>query len=225
MRFKLLCICLIFVCCSGCVASKSRVAESADAVISLPEARQRVVGYYESGKYENVLGQRTEGVARDAIKAIGEKVKFPAVVMVVEDVLLSTYKARKKQGFSVNAAAKADLENHVILSALPPIKPSVDLMDILLQRNIPVFLVSYRPENLRVPVIANLSKAGIAGWTKLFMLPPNYPKNRSFCEEVRKGLQVSGYNIIATLGVLPEDVIGKSAGRAVLLPNYIYSKR
>ncbi|WP_419779954.1 HAD family acid phosphatase [Maridesulfovibrio sp.] len=201
------------------------MAESAGAMISLPEARERVVVYYESGKYENVVEQSTEAVAQTAIKAIGEKVKFPAVVMVVEDVLLSTYKARKKQDFSGNAAAKTDLENHVILSALPPIKPSVELMDTLLQRNIPVFLVSYRPENIRVPVIENLSKAGISGWTKLFMLPPNYPKNKSFCEEVRKGLQVSGYNIIATLGVLPEDVIGKPAGRAVLLPNYIYSKR
>ena len=129
MRFKLLCICLIFVCCNGCVAAKSQVAESAGAMISLPEARERVVVYYESGKYENVVEQSTEAVAQTAIKAIGEKVKFPAVVMVVEDVLLSTYKARKKQDFSGNAAAKTDLENHVILSALPPIKPSVELMD------------------------------------------------------------------------------------------------
>ncbi|WP_320007947.1 HAD family acid phosphatase [Maridesulfovibrio sp.] len=225
MRLKQFCICLIFFCCSGCVTAKARLAESAEMMISLPQAREQVINYHESGQYAADVASLTESVGETSLKAIREKVKFPAVVMVVEDVLLSTYNARKKQIFSLNSAAMIDLENQVILSALSPIKPSLHLLDILLQRKIPVFLVSYRPESLRVPVIDNLSKAGISGWSKLFMKPPNYPENKNFCEEVRKGLQVTGYNIIATVGVLPEDVSGEFAGKTVLLPNYIYSER
>ncbi len=71
----------------------------------------------------------------------------------------------------------------------------------------------------------NLSKAGFSGWQKLFMLPPNYPEGSNYCEEVRKGLQGAGYNIIATIGVLPEDISGEFAGKTVLYPNYIYSER
>ena len=192
---------------------------------SLPQAREQVIAYYEGSQYAAEVARLTESVAGTSVKAIREQVKFPAVVMVVEDVLLSTFNARKKQGFSENVAAKDDLENQVILSALPPIKSSVRLVDTLLQRKVTVFLVSYRPETLRVPILANLSKSGISGWTKLFMQPSNYPENKKFCEEVRKGLQVAGYNIIATVGVLPEDVSGEYAGKAVLFPNYIYSER
>ncbi|NDV27309.1 HAD family acid phosphatase [Desulfovibrio sp. JC010] len=225
MKLRLICICLILFCVSGCVASKARKVKAPETMLSLPEARKRIVAYHESGKYDEDTAHVAESVSDAAIKAIKNKVKYPAVVMVVEDVLLSTYEARSKQGFADNPAAVTDLESHVILSSLPAVKSSIVLFDFLQERNIPVFLVSYRPEGFRVPVMENLSKVGFSGWKKIFMKPLNYPDNSNFSEEVRRGLQRTGYNIIATIGVLPEDISGEFAGKAVLYPNYIYSKR
>ncbi|ACS79806.1 HAD family acid phosphatase [Maridesulfovibrio salexigens] len=225
MKLRLIYCFLVLVCVSGCVASKKPIAKAPAEMVSLPDVRERIIAYHESGKYKEDVSHKAESVADVAVKAIQEQVKYPAVVMVVEDVLLSTYKARRKQGFSDNFAAITDLESHVILSSLPAVKPSVVLFEFLLQRNIPVFLVSYRAEGFRVPLMENLSKAGFSGWQKLFMLPSNYPKGLNYCEEVRKGLQGAGYNIIATIGALPEDVSGEFAGKVVLYPNYIYSER
>ena len=194
-------------------------------MISLPEVRELIIAYHESGKYDEDVSHIAESVSDAALKAIQQQAKYPAVVMVVEDVLLSTYEARRKQNFADNSAALTDLESHVILSVLPAVKPSVVLFDFLQQRNVPVFLVSYRPEGFRVPIMENLSKAGFSGWQKIFMKPTNYPEKSNFSEEVRKGLQAAGYNIIATIGTLPEDISGKHTGKAVLYPNYIYSKR
>lgn len=225
LKIRLICFFLILACASGCVATKVRKAKGSVELVSLPDVRQRIVDYHKSGKYREDVSHKAENVADVAIKAIKDKVKYPAVIMVVEDVLLSTYAARKKEIFSANSAAAIDLESHVILSTLPAVEPSVVLFNFLQQRNIPVFLVSYRPEGFRIPIMENLSKSGFSGWQKLFMMPPNYPEGSNYCEEVRKGLQGGGYKIIATVGVLPEDVSGQFAGTAILYPNNIYSER
>ncbi len=225
MKLRLICLFLVLLCCSGCVASKDRSMKIPDAMVSLPEARERIVAYHEGGKFDRDVSLQAESVSDVVDKAVKDHVKYPAVVMVVEDVLLSTYEARREQGFSENQAAASNLESHVILSSLPAVKPSLALFDFLLQRNVPVFLVSYRSEGFRIPVMENLSKAGFSGWQKIFMRPSTYPENSNFSEEVRKGLQRTGYNIIATIGVLPEDVSGEFTGKAVLYPNYIYSSR
>jgi hypothetical protein len=225
LKLRFICACLIIFSVSGCVAAKKSNPKAPETMLSLPEIRNRIIAYHESGKYSEDVSLKAESVSDAVVKSIQDQVRYPAVIMVVEDVLLSTYKARMKQGFADNSAAATDLESHVILSALPAVKPSIALFDFLLKRNVPVFLVSYRSEGFRVPVMENLSKVGFSGWKKIFMKPLNYPDNSNFCEEVRKGLQRTGYNIIATIGVLPEDISGDFAGKGVLYPNYIYSER
>jgi len=228
LKLRLICVCLILFCCGGCVASKvgkTGKAGASESFLSLPEVRERIVAYHERGQYDKDVERRAKSVAEAVDKSINERVEYPAVVMMVEDVLLSTYEARKEQGFAENPAALTALESHVILSSLPAVAPSLDLFNFLLQRNIPVFLVSYRPESFRVPVMDNLSKAGFSGWKKIFMRPTNYLARSNFSEEVRKGLQRTGFNVVATIGAVPEDISGEFAGKAVLYPNHIYSRR
>ena len=225
MKLRLLCISLILFVVSGCVASKERMIKAQDVMLSLPEVRELIVAYHEGGQYDKDVAGKAAQVTGAVKKALREQVPYPAVVVVVEDVLLSTYKARKKQFFSENDVAVTDLESHVILSTLPAVTSSLSLINFLHDHNVPIFYVSYRSEGFRVPVMENLSKAGFSGWQKLYFLPPNYPQTSNYCEEVRKGLHGSGFNVIATIGVLPEDVSGEFAGTAVLYPNYIYSDR
>ncbi|WP_432736030.1 HAD family acid phosphatase [Maridesulfovibrio sp. FT414] len=224
MKLRLMLV-VVLLCFAGCVSGKKDYVKASDGPIPLPQARAEIIKYYDGGDYLKDAGVRAKTVAEAADKALADKVKYPAVVMVVEDVLLSTYPARRKQGFSDNSEARRELDSHVILSALPAVEPSVQLFESLLARNIPVFLVSYQPEDLRISVMENLSKSGFSGWKKLFMKPSKYPEDRNFCEEVRRGLVDSGFNIIATVGVLAEDVAGEQKGVAVLYPNYIYDRR
>lgn len=225
MKLRSLLIFLILFCVGGCVSGKIRHVEDPAKMVSLPQVRSNIIAYHESGKYFADVNAKAKGIAEAVEKALEGKIKYPAVVMSVEDVLLSTYEARRKEGFSDNSSASKDLESYVILSLFPAIEPSVALYEFLLGRNVPVFLISHRSESLRISVMENLSKAGFSGWKSLYMLPPNYPADLNFYEEVRKGLQKSGFNIIATVGATLEEVYGEFAGKAVLYPNYIYSDR
>lgn len=225
MKLRSLLIIFILFCVGGCVSGKSRHVAVPAEMVSLPQVRANIIAYHESGKYLTDVNAKAKGIAGAIEKALEGKIKYPAVVMSVEDVLLSTYEARRKEGFSDNLSASKDLESYVILSLLPAIEPSVALYEFLLGRNVPVFLISHRSESLRISVMENLSKAGFSGWKSLYMLPPNYPADLSFYEEVRKGLQKSGFNIIATVGATLEEVDGEFAGKTVLYPNYIYSDR
>ncbi|WP_027722573.1 HAD family acid phosphatase [Maridesulfovibrio zosterae] len=214
---------LTFICLAGCISNKGQYAKALERMVSLPEARARIVAYYESRQYDKDVAAKAETVVKAVKNALSSNVKYPAVVMVVEDVLLSTYKARKIQGFSDNDSARKSLESNVILSVLPAVKPSVDLFEFLLLHNIPVFLISHRSESFRVSVMENLSKAGFSGWKSLYMYPPHYPADLNYYEEVRKGLHKTGFNVIATVGILPVDVDGEFSGKFVIYPNYLYS--
>lgn len=215
---------VIFLCCATCcVPGRGHNVKNVDTIISLPEARSRIIEYHESGQYKKDVDVRAASIIEAVDKALAGQIKYPAVVMMVEDVLLSTYDARKKQGFSDNQESRKYLESNIILSALPAIEPSVQLYEMLMGRNIPVFLISYRPEGMRVSVMENLAKSGFYGWEGLNMMPPNYPEELSYPEEVRRGLQRAGFNIIATVGVLAADVKGDFAGKTFLFPNYMYS--
>ncbi|WP_320169555.1 HAD family acid phosphatase [Maridesulfovibrio sp.] len=216
---------VLFLCCSGCVAGKSKYSVAAGGIISMPQARSSLISYHESGQYFKDVEIKAASVAEALEKALAARVKYPAVIMSVEDVLLSTYPARKEQGFSVNKEARKALESHIILSVLPPVRASLPLFSYLAAKNIPVFLVSNRAEDMRISVMENLSKVGFSGWRGLYMLPARYPENKNFSEEVRKGLVKSGFNIVATVGAVEEDVEGEAAGKAVLYPNYMYEKR
>lgn len=223
LRFFIIFLGLSFL--GGCVSGTGRHVKPSNEMVSLPEVRKNIIVYHDSGQYYKDVAAKAKSVAKAVQKALDAKIKYPAVVMSVEDVLLSTFEVRRKQGFSDNSAASKDLESHVILSTLPSIDSSVSLFEFLLSRHIPVFLVSHRPEVLRISVMENLTKAGFSGWKSLYMMPPGYPSGLNYYEEVRKGLQKSGFNIIATVGATSQETEGNYTGKAVLYPNYIYLER
>ncbi len=216
---------ILFICSvAGCVQSSAKHVNESAQLISIPAAQQRIIDYHESGKYRRDVEAKVREVIAAVDKAIAAGVKYPAVVISVEDVLISTYDVRKKQGFADNSCARKDLDSNVILGILPVIKPSLNMYEYFLSRKITIFLVSHRPESLRVSVLENLAGDGYSGWKGLYLVSPNqHADSKDFYEEVRKGLHRTGYNIVATIGALPFEVAGEQAGTPVLYPNYIYS--
>ncbi|WP_304082877.1 HAD family acid phosphatase [Maridesulfovibrio ferrireducens] len=210
----------------GCVSTSAKRVNNPHQMISIPDARLRIFEYYEGGQYARDVEAKTREIEAAVKKAIASGVKYPAVIMSMEDVLVSTYNVRKKQGFADNSCARKALDYSVILGILPAIKPSVKVFESLLSRGIPVFIISHRPENLRVSILENLAGAGYSGWSGLYLLPPNHQDDSSgFYEEVRKGLHRTGINIVVTVGVIPSDIAGEQTGTPILYPNYIYSSR
>ncbi|WP_291327758.1 HAD family acid phosphatase [Desulfovibrio sp. UCD-KL4C] len=204
-------------------SSAKHINESVQ-LISIPAAQQRIIDYHESGKYRRDVEGKAREVMAAVDQAIAAGVKYPAVVISVEDVLISTYDVRKKQMFADNSCAHKDLYSNVILGILPVIRSSLNMYEYLLSRKVTIFLVSHRPESLRVSVLENLAGEGYSGWKGLYLVSPNqHAESKYFYEEVRKGLHRTGYNIVATIGALPFEVAGEQTGTPILYPNYIYS--
>ncbi|OEU69000.1 MAG: acid phosphatase [Desulfovibrio sp. S3730MH75] len=211
---------------AGCVSTTAKRLKDTGQMVSLPDARSRILEYHESGQYLQDVQASALEVAQAVEKAVVGGMKCPAVVMSVEDVLVSTYNVRKKQGFSDNVSARKDVDANVILGILPALQPTLELYDSLVVHNVPVFLISHRPENMRVSILENIAGAGYSGWSGLYLLPPKYQEDSSgFYEEVCRRLSVSGLNTVARVGVIQSDTAGAKTGTAFLYPNYIYSSR
>ncbi|HAS89872.1 MAG TPA: acid phosphatase, partial [Desulfovibrio sp.] len=60
-----------------------------DVMLSLPEVRELIVAYHEGGQYDKDVAGKAAQVTGAVKKALREQVPYPAVVVVVEDVLLS----------------------------------------------------------------------------------------------------------------------------------------
>ncbi|WP_031483467.1 HAD family acid phosphatase [Maridesulfovibrio frigidus] len=211
---------------AGCVSTTAKRLKDTGQMVSIPDARTRVLEYHESGQYLLDVQASVKEIADAVEKAVVGGMKYPAVVMSVEDVLVSTYKIRKKQGFSDNVSGRKEVDSNVILGILPVLRPTLELYDSLLMHNVPVFLISHRPENMRVSILENLAGVGYSGWSGLYLLPPKYEKDSSgFYEEVCRGLSGTGINIVARVGVIQSDTAGAKVGTAFLYPNYIYSSR
>ncbi len=224
--FARICIILLVFNVAGCVSSNVRQLKDIGQMVSLPDARSRILEYHESGQYLQEVQTSAKKIVDAVEKAVVGGIKYPAVVMSVEDVLVSTYNARRKQGFSDNISARKGVDANVILGILPVIQPTLELYDSLLAHNVPVFLISHRPENMRVSILENLAGAGYSGWSGLYLMPPKYDDDSSgFYDEVCRGLSGTGLNIVARVGVIQSDVAGAKKGTAFLYPNYIYSSR
>lgn len=205
---------------SGCVSPTKRSINT-NGLISLPQARLNVQDYYEGGAYDRDVKQ----VSRNAMEYssnLPAADRYRAVVMYVEDVLLSTYSVRLNEGFAENECTQKALDRACFLGELKRIENTRILFDYFLSQKIAVFLISRRGEEFRVPVMENLAAQGFAGWTGLYMTPDNGGAS-PFAEKLLAGLKESGFNIVATVTAVPLGIERELGGKEFVMPNYLYS--
>lgn len=144
-----------------------------------------------------------------------------AVVFDIDETLLSNWPYLSATQFALapdTFAAWVRRERGIALEPMRAVYARA------LAYQIPIFLVTGRPETLRADTQRNLQSAGYWGWKGLFMRPVAY-RDASivpFKSGVRRQLTEQGYEIILNVGDQESDLEGGYARRHVKLPNPFY---
>lgn len=219
INFIVLIIVAIFI--SGCVESKSHyVYES--KLLPLPEAKAQIEQYYSSENYNRDLKSSIRHII-NYCSGIYRKNKNMAVIMYVEDVLISTYQTRLKHDFAETDKTVQDLEKSCMLGEFPLIKDSGILFEFLLSKGFKVILLSKRSGLFQVPLMENLASHGLAGWTAFYSTPQHSSVASVFLMQVIQGLKNSGIEVVATIAPVQLNIDEGGAGRIFAMPNYVYT--
>jgi HAD superfamily, subfamily IIIB (Acid phosphatase) len=196
--------------------------------------------YHDSGRYRKDL-QTVDNSARAYLtkqvdhirgkaarrcahaKARGKACRAPklAIVLDIDETSLSNYKYLSSSDFTNTTGA---LALAVVNADDPPISPTLRLFHAARYRNVAVFFITGRPDDIpmvRSQTVANLRSAGYQQWTALKMKPSS-DQTVPFKSGERAKIQQQGYRIIANVGDQESDLTGGHANRAFKLPNPYY---
>ncbi|MGE4558180.1 MAG: HAD family acid phosphatase, partial [Desulfovibrionaceae bacterium] len=111
----------------------------------------------------------------------------------------------------------------MIMDFMPAAPGMADMVEALQFSGVSVFVVSSRPENLRLPTLENLARAGYAP-QDLFLVPaPDRDLAAGqFKDKIRTMLTRQGFTILATLDDHAEDVGEEDTGKVFVVTNLMY---
>ena len=187
--------------------------------VNLSIAREEILQYYESGKFDEELNKVIEE-AKEKFSKVDFK-KNSVVIFDVDETALDNYGLAKEMGFGyvyeMNKKWNAEMK-------APAIKQVKELYDYLLSkgskiifltgRNFPEYRVTYE----------NLKRDGYTTFDTLITQMDNERNLSSteFKSEKRVELTGKGYNIVGTVGDQWSDLNGPDHGIQVKIPNYLY---
>jgi hypothetical protein len=188
---------------------------------SLPQAKQAVVRYYESGQWEKACRKTAEEMLQYVRTVLAaDNPEKPAVVVGLDDVLLSSFALRKSCGF---CPTPKDKDAWMIMDFMPAAPGMADMVEALQFSGVSVFVVSSRPESLRLPTLENLAKAGYAPQTLFLVPPPDRDlTSAQFQDKIRTMLARQGFTILATLDDHQKDVGEENTEKVFIVPNLMY---
>ena|SRR5829696_1085787 len=185
-----------------------------------PATPEQINAYYDSGQW----GKDTTAIVDKARvtldKALKNKVKKPALTFDIDDTLLSAYSCAKPDDFTRSAIAVC-----VVTGKQTKIKQTVALYKYAQKKKVAVFLITARPENLRVQTVGHLKAAGLTGYKGLSLRPIDDPSTSTqvpYKSGERKKIQGKGYTIVANLGDQKSDLAG-GFGKGFKIPNPMYT--
>jgi hypothetical protein len=182
--------------------------------------------YHDSGAYKRDL-QKVDGAARAYLKQRVSELRAkrsapkPAIVLDIDETSLSNYKNLANANFTNVVGA---LAVGVANADDPPVAPTLRLYHLARYKNVAVFFITGRPDNIpfvRSQTAANLQSAGYKHWTGL-ALKPSSDATVAFKSGQRANIESQGYHIIANVGDQESDLQGGHADRAFKLPNPYY---
>lgn len=186
---------------------------------SLPEVRERLVTWVESGAYE----RRLESTLAPAVRRLqrrSDDVARPAIVLDVDETALSSWSYQRDHDFCYRSES---FDLWVEETTPPALGATLALYRRARERGVAVFFVTGRREPLRAETERTLRAAGYAGWEELVMRPVSDPGVvADYKREARRAIEREGYTILLNVGDQRSDLAGGHAERAVLLPNPFY---
>lgn len=187
--------------------------------MNLTEAKQNVISYYESGKYETELNK----IVSETLESLKEV--YPnensAIIFDVDETVLSNYKYIKELDFGY----RHDLwVEYMKKSQAEAITPTKKIYKWCVENNVKVIFLTGRGHDVYQQTYRNLLLQGFTEIEKLICRSESELKLSAaeYKSAQRKSLSEEGYNIIATIGDLNSDLVGENAGLKVKIPNYLY---
>jgi len=210
-------------------ASMQPAAKSAPA--NLGELKTALREYHDSGRYARDL-EAVDARALDYVRAHASSVAKPALVLDIDETSLSNWEQMQADDFGYFVDGACDHLPKGPCGALAwdesgraaAIAPTLKLFDAARQANVAVFFVTGRHEKQRAATERNLTQAGYAGWSGLFMRPAGTrtPSAADYKSAQRQTIEAQGFAIIANVGDQPSDLAGGHAQQGFLLPNPFY---
>ena len=189
------------------------------APINLSIAKDEVIKYHESGKYDKEIGGIVEK-AIDEFKNVATG-NNSTIIFDIDETALSNFEYHKKYDFGY----VPDLWDEWINEAkAPAIKEVKHLYDFLISKGFRIVFLTGRKDYQYEPTYKNLINAGYKKFDTLIVrTPPEYETSAAdYKSKKRTELVQNGYNIVGDVGDQHSDLTGPYHGIQIKIPNYQY---
>lgn len=190
-----------------------------DKPVNLSVARESVIEYYESGKFDKEL----DDVIRKA-KDKFSKVKFTdnsVVIFDVDETALDNYGLAEEMGFGYNYKMNKEWNSEMKSPAIPGVK---NLYNFLLARGFKIVFLTGRNFPEYEVTYKNLKQAGYTQFDTLITQREDELRLNATEFKSSKRIELTGnsYDIVGTVGDQWSDLEGPNHGIQVKIPNYLY---
>lgn len=213
---------MLFTLCLSFIVSTALYSEPPN----LSLVRKEVKTYHDSGRYYKDLEAKIKQAQHYIIQqAKLHKQNNPqqklALVLDIDETSISNYDKMVKRDFVAN---QEEIHREILAANSPVIEPMLALYKSALAHGVKVFFVTGRYESERNATKINLTKAGYANWSGLYLRPRNYSESSiiPFKSKARANIAKKGYTIIASIGDQLSDIRGGYAEKGFKLPNPYY---
>ena len=195
------------------------LAGCSSAPLNLEIAKDHVMSYYDSGKYDAEL----DNVVKHAESEFNNIQPGDSTVVIfdVDETILSSYDFEKDLDFGY----VMPLWNKYILEAKEPaIKQTKSLYDFLVKKGFKIIFLTGRKNDQYNATYENLINNGLTKFDTLIVRqPPEYDFTALKYKSLqRTELANRGYKIAGTVGDQFSDLDGPYHGIQIKIPNYMY---
>jgi acid phosphatase len=221
-----------------CPLRREPVIPSVDGTIAkgfnIDTSKRQLAKYHDDGAYEADIAAVMADATRHVERRLGDGVKWPAVVLDIDETSLSNWDNLKADDFGFIEAGPCSLDPKMACgfsewinkAVAPPIGPTLSFYRAVRAKNVPVFFITGRRDNQRRVSLWNLDNAGFQGWARLATRPDDqHGSIVPFKSGQRDKIAAEGYTIIANVGDQDsdlQDLKEKSADCSFKLPNPFY---
>jgi acid phosphatase len=195
--------------------------------------KRQLTKYHDDGKYHDDISAVMADATR-YVESRAERVKWPAVVLDIDETSLSNWENLKADDFgfiedgpcALRPKMACGFNDWIDKAIAPAIGPTLSFFKVVRAKNVAVFFITGRRDKQRQATLWNLDRSGFQSWARLATRPDDqHGSIVPFKSGERDKIVAEGYTILANIGDQDsdlEDLKDKSAECRVKLPNPFY---
>lgn len=190
-------------------------------VENIQTLKDQITAYYTSGRQEADVVKVYAHARAYIAQRLKEGVKKPAVMLDMDDTMLSSFNYEKANDFGYDSKSWHAYEREF---KFPVIPAALAFTKWAQSQGVALFYVTGRPTAEYDVSLAEIKAAGLPVPTKLVLRPPS-AKGKSvipFKSGARHDIENEGYTILAAIGDQWSDSLGGFTEREYKLPNPMY---